>query len=97
MTTAQIKCEKELKRLLAKYNVELIHGEVITTGESKYFKGKFLEFTIDISKDSFEVYVEGENHRDEIWLEKWDYENDEEWINDYLRRVELILLKGSIH
>lgn len=93
ITKSQIECEEKLKKLLAQYKVELKNRNIIIGGDSDYIKGEFLDFTYDIDNYTFEVYKSDEKSKDEIWLEIWDYENEDEMISDYIRRIELILKK----
>lgn len=91
ITMKQTECEEKLRILLSQYKVELRNRKIISGGDSDYFNGEFLDYTYDIDKNSFEVYRSDKKSKDDIWLEIWDYQNEDEMITDYIRRVELIL------
>ncbi len=93
ITKAQIECDERLRKLLEQYKIELRNREIIVGGDSDCIKGEFLDFKYDIDDDTFELYKLGGKSKDEVWLEIWDYENEEEMITDYIHRTEVILKK----
>ena len=90
----QIQCEKKLKKLLKKYQIDLRNREIIIGGDFNYIRGEFLDYSYSIYDDTLEICsLDSNKSKDEIWLEIWDYENEEEMITDYIHKIEVILKK----